>query len=564
MRIPRAKGCIDTLIGSRRVVLAAATLLLMASVLVAAEAAKRTLQMVPMRDGTRLATDVYLPGTAKGPSPAILIRTPYGKNGFERQAVPTCRRGYALVVQDMRGRFDSEGNDALVFHNDGWGERRDGHDTIDWIAKQTWCDGSVATYGASAMGITQNMLAPGAPEALKAQYVVVAFSNMYMQSAYQGGVFRKALVEGWLEGNKFDRQNLQTVIAHPKYDRLWAELNPEAEAHRVNAPGVFRGGWYDIFIQGTINSFLTIHNRGEEGARGKCRLVVGPWAHGEFEELKYPANARRPPKAADAFRFFDHSLKGIDNGAADDKPVHYYVMGDPTDPGAPGNFWRSVESWPPPANPTKVYFHADGGLRFAVPSAAGAKLTYKYDPGDPVPTVGGQNLNLPKGPMDQRKVESRPDVLLFTSDTLTEPLEITGRVRAQLYISSDCPDTDFTVKLTDVYPDGRSMLLTDGILRARFRDSFEREALLEPGKVYELTVDLWSTSIIFNRGHKIRVAVSSSNFPRFDPNPNTGQPLRADDQTRVAANTLHLSKRHPSHIVMPVYSGPVRKGVRTL
>jgi len=185
-----------------------------------------------------------------------------------------------------------------------------------------------------------------------------------------------------------------------------------------------------------------------------------------------------------------------------------------------------------------------------------AKLWYRYDPKNPVPTVGGQNLNLPKGPMDQRKVESRDDVLLFTSEALSEPVEVTGRVRAKLYVSSDCRDTDFTVKLTDVYPDGRSMLLTDGILRTRFRESIERESLLTPGEVYELTVDLWCTSIIFNRGHKVRVAVSSSNYPRFDPNPNTGRPLRADNKTQIATNTLHLSKRYPSRIVMPVYNGP--------
>jgi putative CocE/NonD family hydrolase len=410
------------------------------------------------------------------------------------------------------------------------------------------------------------MLAPDAPAALKAQNVAVAFSDMYTQAAFQGGVFRKALVEGWLRDNQFDPENLRTLLAHPKRDAFWAELNPQAEAHRVNAPGMFTGGWYDIFVQGTINSFVSIQERGGPAARGNCRLVIGPIAHGKFDELEYPPNASRLPKGAGPFRFFDHFVKGVDNGASQDKPVHYYVMGDPTDRSAPGNYWRSVDGWPPPAKPTNVYFHADGGLRLKPPSSAqlssaqlssaDGKLSYKYDPNNPVPTIGGQNLNLPKGPMDQRKAESRDDVLLFTSIALPEAVEITGRVRAKLYVSSDCPDTDFTVKLSDVYPDGRSMLLTDGILRARFRESFERENFLEPGKVYELTVDLWSTSIVFNRGHRIRVAVSSSNFPRFDPNPNTGRPFRADDRTRVATNTLHLSRRHPSHIVLPVYDGP--------
>lgn len=531
-------------------------LLVGASALVGSEGPKKSLQMVAMRDGTELATDVYLLPGAEKPLPAILIRTPYGKNQYGEFAGPAGQRGYALVIQDMRGRFESEGNDALVFRNDGWGKRRDGHDTIEWVAKQPWCDGKVATWGASAMGISQNMLAPDAPDALKAQNVAVAFSNMYTQAAFQGGAFRKALVEGWLEGNKFEPENLRTVIAHSRYDALWVELNPEAQADRVPAPGMFTGGWYDVFLEGTINSFVTIHNHGGQGARGNCRLVIGPIAHGKFDELKYPANSSRPPQGAEPFRFFDHFVKGIDNGASQDQPVSYYVMGDPTDGSAPGNFWRSAANWPPPAKPTRVYFDAEGGLKIEPPSGSNAKLSYKYDPKDPVPTVGGQNLNLPKGPMDQRKVESRDDVLPFTSVALPEPVEITGRVRAKLYVSSDCPDTDFTVKLTDVYPDGRSMLLTDGILRARFRESFERESLLEPGKVYELTVDLWSTSIVFNRGHKIRVAVSSSNFPRFDPNPNTGAAFRADDRTRVATNTVYVSKRYPSHIVLPVYDGP--------
>lgn len=522
-----------------------------------AQAAKKT-QMVAVRDGTRLATDVYLPG-GKGPWPVILIRTPYGKNQFQRLAPPAHQHGYALVAQDLRGRFDSQGDDALVFHNDGWGKRRDGHDCIEWIAGQSWCDGKVATWGASAMGITQNMLAPDAPKALKAQNVAVAFSNMYTQAAFQGGAFRKALTQGWLEGNKFGPKNLQTVIAHPMYDPLWAELNPESQAHRAHAPGLFLGGWYDIFLQGTVNSFLSIHQRGRPPARGNCRLVIGPIAHGNFDELTYPQSSKRPPAGASAFRFLDHFVRGVDNGAEKDKPVNYYVMGDPEDPDAPGNYWRAVDAWPPPSKPVEVYFHVDGSLGLVPPAQPDGKLSYKYDPNNPVPTVGGQNLNMPKGPMDQRKIESRHDVLLFTSPVLEDPVEVTGRIYAKLYVSSDCPDTDFTVKLTDVYPDGRSMLLTDGILRARFRESFQRETFLQPGKVYELTVDLWSTSIVFNRGHRVRIAVSSSNAPRFDPNPNTGHPLRADRQTRVATNTLHLSKQHASHVIMPVYDGPKAK-----
>jgi putative CocE/NonD family hydrolase len=237
---------------------------------------------------------------------------------------------------------------------------------------------------------------------------------------------------------------------------------------------------------------------------------------------------------------------------AHEKAVHYYVMGDPTDPKAPGNFWRHADDWPPVSRATDFYFHADGTLvPEAAPTGHDAK-NYTYDPRDPVPNVGGQELGVPLGPKDQRRVERRADVLLFSTDELKQPIEVTGRITARLFVSSDCPDTDFTVKLCDVYPDGRSMLVTDGILRARYHQSFEKESFLEPGKVYELAVDLWSTSLVFNQGHRIRVAVSSSNSPRFEANPNTGKPFRADKETRVARNTLHLSSMHPSRIVLPV------------
>jgi uncharacterized protein len=342
-------------------------------------------------------------------------------------------------------------------------------------------------------------------------------------------------------------------VAHPRYDDFWKKLNCETQARKVRAPAVYQGGWYDIFLQGTINSFVATHYHGGAGAKGKCRLVIGPVGHGAFTELKYPANAARLPACGDAFAWFDHILLGKDNGIAEEKAVHYYVMGDPTDPKAPGNFWRHADDWPPASEPAAFYFHPDNALVRGRPPQGNDRKTYTYDPKNPVPTIGGQELGVPLGPMDQRRVENRPDVLLFSTDELKEAVEVTGRITAKLFVSSDCPDTDFTVKLCDVYPDGRSMLVTDGILRARYHKSFEAESFFEPGHVYELSVDLWSTSLVFNKGHRIRVAVSSSNAPRFEANPNTGRPFRADKETRVAKNTLHLSVKYPSHIVLPVY-----------
>ena len=507
-----------------------------------------TLHMVAMRDGTKLATDVYLPPEGEPPYPVVLMRTPYGRAGGRGDGQRFCRQGYVMVAQDIRGRGESEGHHAIIFRNGGWGKRRDGHDTLLWIASQKWCNGKVATIGGSAVGITQNMLAPDAPDVLKGQAVVVAFSDMYSQAAYQGGVWRKSMLEGWLTGTRMADVNLETFRKHPTRDKFWADMNPEAQAHRVNCPGVFIGGWYDIFLQGTINSFVTIHNHGGPNARGRCRLVIAPIAHGAFSELKYPPNSKIPP-AAEASRLFDSWLKDKSNGAEDDKAVHYYVMGDPTDENAGGNFWRQADNWPPPADTTAFYFHPDKRLVRGAPPDGTEKMSYRYDPNNPVPTVGGQNLLLPKGPMDQQNIESRPDVLLFTTEVLAEPVEVTGRIYAKLYVSSDCVDTDFTVKLTDVYPDGRSMLVTDGILRASLRNSFERSEPLHPGKTCELTVDLWSTSLVFNTGHRIRVAVSSSNAPRFEPNPNTG----GKGTPRIANNTLHISGEYPSHILLPIY-----------
>ncbi len=521
------------------------------------QAPKAVSHMVAMQDGVRLATDVYLPGDGTGRYPVIVARTPYDKSrGAAGLAARSARHGYAFVIQDLRGRFKSEGHHAIIFGNEGLGEHQDGRDTLEWIAKQPWCNGKIGSWGSSALGITQNMTAPVAPAELKAQHVALAFSDYYSQAAYQGGAFRTQLLEPWLRSNGMIEKNLATFVAHPRYDDFWKRLNSETRAAQVRAPGVFLGGWYDIFLQGTINSFRAIHYHGGERARGKCRLVISPIGHGPITELKYPISASQGPACGDVFTWFDHVLLGKKNAIAEEKAVHYYVMGDPTDPQAPGNRWRHEDDWPPPSRPARFYFHADGTLVKDKPPEGDDRKTYTYDPKDPVKTVGGQELGVPLGPKDQRGVEKRPDVLLFSSPVLKEPLEVTGRLTAKLFVSSDCPDTDFTVKLCDVYPDGRSMLVSDGILRARYHQSFEKESFLEPGRVYELNVDLWSTSLVFNRGHRIRVAVSSSNSPRFEANPNTGKPFRADKATRVAKNTLHLSLRYPSRIVLPVYEAP--------
>jgi len=512
------------------------------------EAALETV-MVPMRDGVRLATDVHVP-EGEGPWPVILIRTPYNKDGVRGMAGQATQRGYALVAQDFRGRFASEGEDYPVFLAGGWGTHQDGYDTVEWIAQQEWSNGKVGGYGVSAPGIALNMMAPSRPPHLVCCYASVAFSSMYHQAAYQGGAFRQSLLEKWLALSQFSPQNLELFRAHPDYDDFWQQFDCERVAEKVNVPFMFVGGWYDIFVAGTLNSFMTVNQKGDTGARGKCRLVMEAYGHGRNDTLVFP-NAGQP-ETADMWAWFDVWLKHDGAGLEKIPTVQYFVMGDPNDPNTPGNQWRTAEDWPVPADMKKVYFHRDKRLHLKPPQDLFGALSFKYDPKDPVPTIGGANLIISKGPMDQRPVENRDDVLLFESPALRRHVEITGPVTVKVWASSTAPDTDFTAKLCDVYPDGRSIIVLDGILRARHRDSMETGVPLEPEKIYEFEIDLWSTSLVFSPGHRVRVALSSSNAPRFEPNPNTPEVAGRDDKTQVATNTIYLNADHPSHITFPV------------
>jgi len=515
----------------------------------------RQTHKIAMRDGVNLATDVYLP-LGNGPFPVILARTPYNKDGGQSLASSFTSRGYALVIQDTRGRYASEGENR-AFETDGWADgKQDGHDTMAWIVRQPWCNGKVGTWGGSALGITQYLLAATNPPNLICQYVIVGTPSLF-QAAYRGGVFHKALVEDWLRITRFDPSQLKTWVAHSTEDDYWKARDLTARWKQVNAPAVHVGGWYDIFTQGTIDAFLGYQTRGGKGARGRQKLIMGPWTHGVNQQkagqFTFPPNAVKPPNEfGDQWRWYAHWLQGEDNGIDREPAVAYYVMGDTVDPNAPGNVWRTASSWPPPSKPTPYYFRADHTLSPTKPEQKETFLEYAYDPKNPVPTTGGNHLTLPSGAMDQKAIEIRPDVLVFTSAPLQEPLEVTGRVRVRLWVSSDAPDTDFTAKLCDVYPDGRSMNICDGILRARFRKSLRAPEMMQPGKVYPIEIDLWSTSILFNKGHRLRVQVSSSNAPAYDPNPNTGEPFRASGKTRVAHNRVYLDRRRPSHILLPI------------
>lgn len=519
-------------------------------VLLTSGCVQKSTHMVSMRDGINLATDVYTPGSNIQPHGSILIRTPYNKNSISLIGRIMAQTGWPIIIQDMRGRFASEGEDA-VFRN----AHTDGPDTLTWIAGQSWSNGKIATFGGSALGICQYYMAGADPPELTCQYIQVASPNLYKHAIYQGGEFRYQLVYKWLE-RQGSLHVLPELFEHENYSlEFWTNVSLEDNWQDINVPAIHIGGWYDCFAQGTIDGFMGYQYQGGNGAQGKSKLIMGPWTHGGAKskqqgQLVYPENCI-DTFSEDLFWDMVNEYTMDQPGNFDEWPAaYYYVMGDVDDPNAPGNEWISADYWPPNYTTREWYLHENEVLSTTYPSNYDP-LNYTYDPSDPVPTIGGQNLNTPPGPYDQTSIEDRDDVLIFTTEELTEPYMATGPIKATLYVSSDQLDTDFTVKLTDVYPDGRSMLITDGILRMRNRNGFDHWEFIQPGETYEIEVDLWSTSYIWNTGHRIRVAVSSSNHPRFLNNPNTDDPIAKNTTYNIAHNTLYLDSNHPSCIILP-------------
>ncbi len=513
-------------------------------------AEEKTLEeMVKARDMAELATTVYLPD-GQGPWPSILSRTPYNKDGLRGLAKQFVANGYAYVGQDCRGRHKSPGK-WLPFRTDP----EDGYDTVEWIARQQWSNGKVGMWGGSALGMTTHLAATQAPPHLKCAYVVVAPASARRQTVYMGGVYRKELNDGWLLGQGA-AYAIADNIANPPGTAYWNWREIADFHHRMAIPVYQLGGWFDIFSQGAIDNFTGLQANGAGLAAGNQKLVMGPYAHGNLGgRLKFPDDSS-PLSSEEARRWFDRWLKDEKNGIDEEAPVRYYVLGDPENP-APGSCrWRTADSWPPPSRPTSWFLSSDRVLRRDLPPQDGGETAYRYDPQDPVPTKGGANLILGgKGPMDQREIGERQDYVRFVTDPFDAPLEIAGRVYVDLHVESDAPDTDFAAKLVDVYPDGYEALILDGILRARYREGLHKEVFLEPGVVVRLRIDLWSTAIVFARGHRLGVHITSSNDPRFEPNRNTGKALRESLETRVARNTIHHSSRYPSRILLPVMTG---------
>jgi len=612
--------------------------------------------MVPMRDGVRMATDVYRPVRDGVPladaRPVLLHRTPYDK--AETESVGgECRwfaaRGYVVVNQDCRGCFHSEGDVNFLVP-----EAEDGADTIAWIRRQPWCNGTIGTFGTSWSGWTQTSAAGLSPAGLATMVPNMCGDDAHESSVRQGGALElrflawafwhsayntqaaltarpfvtPALNLGapsftdWLERMPIRRGQTQLALVPPyekwaleiltraDYDDYWRHpsLNPRLHWPRYpDMPVLFVGGWYDSYARATLQSFAGLG----AAKRGPVRALVGPWTHGsKTVELSYAgdvefgADAALPSFDELHLRWFDRWLRGVDNGLDAEAPLRIFVMGGGSGrrSGAGrllhGGRWRDEREWPLARTRfTDYHLHADGGLRTEAPGAGGGSTTFRFDPGRPVPSIGGnvsshrQVLPLPAGIADPGLVGrgertrdimraggfdqheaaeffgcrppylplgSRPDVLVFETEPLAAPLEVTGPIEVTLWVASSAVDTDFTAKLIDVYPPspwyprGYALNLSDSILRLRYRNGRERGEPVRPGEPMRITITLYPTSNLFMPGHRIRLDVSSSNFPRFDVNPNTGEPLGRDRRRVVAENTVFHERGRESKVVLPV------------
>jgi predicted acyl esterase len=511
--------------------------------------------MIPMRDGTELQTDLYLPTPDSRGLPCILLRSPSGRDVSWKGILELAQAGYVIAVQETRSAKDLEGK-TLPFVSDAWGKLQDGYDVVEWLAKSPYTNGKIGTWGPSALGITQLLLAPTQPPSLKCQYVIFAASSLYHHGIFSGGQLLKNQAEGWLGYYARDTGVLSYVCQRPFYNDFWKQLNTLDVVEHVKVPGFFVAGWYDTFLQGTLDAFYSRQYEGGEGAKGHQKLIIGPWTHfwprsTHFGDFEIPKNGEIPPFDILPKRWFDYYLKGVDNGMEKIPAVIYYVMGPFDGTPSSGNRWKTSDVWPVPATRTSLYLSSDHKLH-RDPSLAG-QLSYKYDPHNTISTIGGRNLFLESGPKDQRSIEGREDILVFTTEPLSDEMEITGPLSAILYFNSDQKDTDVVVRLCDVYPDGRSVLITEGGYRLGTRCYLTGEAReFKPGVPTEVVIDLSATSLVFAKGHSVRLSVSSSNFPRLEKNLNVGVLGANSGESKVAKNVLHVGEKYPSRLILPV------------
>ncbi len=523
---------------------------------------------VAMRDGVRLSTNVFRPH-AGVKLPAVLVRTPYGK-GTELSSAYLLfvENDYAVVIQDVRGRGASEGVFGSIDQ-----EGPDGHDTIDWIAAQRWSDGKIAMLGGSYLGIVQWKAALTNNPYLKAISPAVSGSDDYEDRFYsKGGAMKLGHRLMWLSDNLrapgLARQDFskyvwhlplrtadqaaagrtidlyQRALDHPAYDSFWKATSTREQLDKARVPVLAFGGWYDPFVENDLDTFVKLRGMGRE-----ARIVIGAWAHNtssKFPDVDFGPDGNLPVRRMQ-LEWFDRWLKSKEP-ARPEAPVRVFLMG--------ANRWRDEREWPPARMRPVASYLASGGRLQGTTAAGGKPDHFVYDPRKPVPTLGGalccDATIFPWGPRDQRPVENRPDVLVYTGGVLGRDLEVLGTVRLLLYAATSAADTDFTGKLVDVYPDGRAINVADGILRLRYRESPERPKPAKPAEIYRLTIDMGVTGIVFRKGHRIRLEVSSSNFPHYDRNPNTGKLVAGETKVRPATQTIYHDAKHPSQLILPV------------
>ncbi len=554
-----------------------------------------------MRDGTVLRADVYRP-KIEGSFPVLLERTPYNKSGSAGFAIKAATRGYIVVVQDVRGRYTSDG-DWYPFKN----ESNDGYDTVEWAASLPGANGKVGMFGGSYVGATQMLTAVAHPPHLAGISPVVTASNYHDGWTYQGGAFEQWFNESWTSGLAQDTLNRSVEkntnarngmwklplteyplfplpsavsdsdltrslapyfldwLAHPNYDDYWKRLSIEERYSEINVPILHVAAWYDIFLGGSLRNYVGIKAHGAtEAARQGQRLVVTIGGHAgsgrNIGDVDF-GPAAEGDEDDPVLGWYDYLLKGAADPFTAGKPVKLFVMG--------ANQWRDEQDWPlPQAREAKYFLHSggkansltgDGVLSTAAPRAESADR-YTYDPANPVPTIGGPlccaSSRLKPGPRDQRAAEARADVLVYSTPVLAQDFEVTGPIKVELFASSSAADTDFTAKLVDVGPDGFAQNMTEGIIRGRYRDSQEKPTLMNPGQIYKFALDVWATSNVFRKGHRLRLEISSSNFPRFDRNANTGDDSASARHFLSATNIIYHDAEHPSALILPVVPTP--------
>ena len=526
--------------------------------LAATAAVKEEHVMIPMRDGVKLSAYVFRPeGGEKLP---VLFEQRYAdisSAGTKKSAAALAEKGFAVAMVNFRGTHLSEGR-FVGYRALGWGEQQDGYDVCEWLATRPWCTGKVGTFGSSQGGFVQNFLAVSRPPHLVAQYMVDTGLSLYQEGYRIGGVTRPGRFASQAAICRDPADNLALLKewdAHPQYDDYWRAEDCSLHFAKMDVPCFTIGSWYDFMCQGSVKSYIGRQHQGGANSRGKQQLLIGPWLHGRLNkgnkvgQLVYPENAIWPELEHMA-RWFDHWLKGKATGVMEESPVRYYVMGAVDEAGAPGNEWREASDFPPAHRSVSWHLQDDLKLATATPTQARSSTPYVSHPQRPM-SIPGRGF---PGAMDARPLEEQAEVRSWTTAPLEKATEWSGLVKAEVYLSSSAPDTDVVLRVSDVYPDGRSLLLIDYPLRARYRDGFDKVSLLTPGEPTRLAWDIGWTSIIFNQGHRIRVTITSTGAPLYEPNPQTGGPLShllPTAKGQAAINTVWHDHAHLSRIIAP-------------